>query len=143
MNARTVIYLIAAVIAAAIVLVNWGALAMPVDLQLFIISMRVPVIVLLLVTIAVAVLVNSLAQAIGRRDWQTRQRALEAQLHEARVQLSSADASRLGALQAALERDTAALNAQLEKLLAGQAVLLDQVPEMRELDAHGNRRFEV
>lgn len=143
MTARTIVYGIFAIIGAAIVLANWAILSTAVDLSLFAATVRVPIYVLLILAAAIVLLVDAALEAGARRRWMRERHQLLTERDQARSELANEEASRIGTLRTDLQAELAAIRTDLDRLTEGQRVLLDEIPALRELDAHGKRRIAV
>ena len=120
MSAKGVIYILAAVVIAVLVVANWGLLAGPVELNLLIARFQAPLALLLVLFAAILSLVFISLQALREYAWRRERRSLASALEAARVLAEKEEASRTGALKAALQSELAAIRAQLDRVLTLQ-----------------------
>ncbi|HTV49823.1 MAG TPA: hypothetical protein VME21_01475 [Steroidobacteraceae bacterium] len=116
MSARILGYGVLAILLIVLLIANWHLLAASTALNLVIAHLTAPLIVLMLIIAALALLIDALAHAVERRLWGQERRALARQIEELRVRADQAEGSRLIALQATIERELAAIRAQLERI---------------------------
>jgi hypothetical protein len=143
MTVRTVVYLVLAALAVAVMLANWTIMSTSVDLSLFVATVRVPIYLLLVLAAGLVLVLDALVEAQQRHRWALERRQLLAERDQARLELANEETSRFGTLRTGLQGELSNIRTDLDRLVEGQRVLLDELPAMRELDAHGNRRLPV
>ena len=72
--------------------------------------------------------------ALSQRAWVRERRALRKELEGARLRADHEEESRTGTLRIAMERELAAIRAQLDQLAAGQSALVVRPPTVRPLE---------
>jgi uncharacterized integral membrane protein len=142
MNAKGVAYIVSAIVLGVFVLANWTLFAAPVELNLLIVRVQAPLIILILLVAGVILLVDLGVHALSTRAWVRERRALRKDLEAARSRAEHEEESRTGALRLAMERQLAAIRAQLDLLVDGQAAMLGRPPVVRALEAENPRPFE-
>jgi hypothetical protein len=134
MTAKGVVYIVAAVVLGVFVLANWALLAMPVELNLLIARVQTPFIVLILLVAGMILLVDLAVHALSQRAWVQERRALRKELEGARLRADHEEESRTGALRVTMDRELAAIRAQLDQVIAGQSALLGRAPSVRAIE---------
>lgn len=124
MSAKGVIYILAAVVIAVLVVANWSLLSGTVELHLLIARFQAPLALLLLLFAAIMFLVSLSVQTLREYAWRRERRTLATALEEARLVAEKEEASRTGALKAALQSELATIRAQLDRVLSMQASTL-------------------
>jgi uncharacterized integral membrane protein len=124
MNARGVLYIVAAILIGVFVLANWTLLAASVELHLLIATIHAPLGVLILMIGAAILLIDLAVHTVSRRSWIRDRRLLTTDLESARQRVDREEESRTSALRVTLERELATMRGQLDRLLAGQSTLL-------------------
>jgi uncharacterized integral membrane protein len=118
MSARTIGYVIVALLLVALLVANWHLLAGATQLNLLIAQVSAPLIVLIVVLVGLVLLIEALAHALERRGWRQERYGLAQQLEQLRSRADQAEAARIASLQALLERELAAIRVQLDRVLA-------------------------
>jgi uncharacterized integral membrane protein len=134
MNAKGVAYIVAAIVLGVFVLANWTLFATAVELNFLIARVQAPLIILVLLVAGVILLVTLAIHAVSQRAWVRERRALQKDLEAARLRADHEEESRTGALRVAMERELAAIRAQLDQVVAGQSALLGRAPPTRPLE---------
>ncbi len=134
MNAKGVAYIVAAIIVGVFILANWTLFAATVELNFLIARVQAPLIILMLLVAGVILLVDLGVHALSRRAWVRERRALREDLEGARLRAEHEEESRTGTLRVAMERELAAIRAQLDQLVAGQSALLGRHSIARPLE---------
>jgi len=124
MTARGVAYIVAAVLLAVFLAANWTLFATPVELNLLAMRIQTPLLIVVLSIVAVIALISLIIQASGRRAWTRERRALKSEIEASHVRVENAEESRVANMRVSVERELAAVRAQLAQLLDGQAALL-------------------
>lgn len=120
MSAKGVIYILAGIVLAVLVVANWSLLSGPVELNLLVARFQAPLALLLLLFAGIVLLGSLSVQALKEYAWRRERRTLASQLEAARLIAEKEEASRTGALKATLQNELAAIRAQLDRVLARQ-----------------------
>jgi uncharacterized integral membrane protein len=115
---RTVVYIVVFLVLAVFVLANWQEIARPTRINLLIMEMHAPLGLLLLLIVGGILLLDWAVHGISRFSWSRERRVLLRELEESRLRADKAEESRIHALREAVERETAAIRGQLERVLA-------------------------
>jgi uncharacterized integral membrane protein len=134
MTAKGVAYIVAAVVLGVFVLANWSLFTTFAELNFLVARVQGPLILLMLVVAGVILLVDLAVHALGQRAWVRERRALRKDLESALLRADHEEESRVGTLRVTLERELAAIRAQLDQVLAGQSALLGRPPSARTDD---------
>ncbi|HTX23880.1 MAG TPA: LapA family protein [Steroidobacteraceae bacterium] len=118
MRPRNVAYIIVLLLLLGFLLANWNAIATSSDLNLFVARIHAPFGVLILLVATVIGAVGFVAHALARYGWQRERNRLTQQIEELRLRADQSQESHLGALHALIERETATIRSQLERVLA-------------------------
>ena len=124
MNAKVIIYILAAIVIAVFVAANWGLLLGPVELNLLIARVQAPLALLLLLFAGFILLLDLSVHTFREYAWIRERRALARELDAARLRADKEEESRTGTLKLAIEKDLAVVRAQLDRVLATQSTLL-------------------
>jgi uncharacterized integral membrane protein len=116
MRLRNVLYLIIGLLLLFIVLINWHVIAQSTELNLLFGKVNAPLGVLILLIGAGVFVVDYTAHSLSRMSWARERRELNAQIERQRLLADQAEESRIRALQEVMERELAAIRAQLERL---------------------------
>lgn len=111
MKPRSVLYVVIAVLLVVLVIKNWAVIAPSTQLDLIFVDVKAPLGILILLIGGAILSINFVVNAFERRS-------LAAQLEEQRLRADQAEESRIRALKESLERETAAIRAQLDQLFA-------------------------
>jgi hypothetical protein len=136
MRARAVIYIAVAVIVGAFFIANWALFSTPVSLNVLFARVETPLALLLLVCVGVVLLLDLTAYAFARHKWRAERRQLATEMAAARLRAERAEVraeeeeSRTQALPATMEREFAAIRAQLDRVLAGVQRLTNDTTEI-------------
>jgi uncharacterized integral membrane protein len=117
MKIRTVLYIIVLLIVLAFLLANWRAISNPSDLNFFVARIHAPVGVLILLVAAVIAAIAFIAHGLARYSWQRERRSLAQEIEQLRARAEAVEQSHLQELREVIERETAAIRGQLERLL--------------------------
>ena len=117
MKPRTVAYIILLLILAALLVANRGAIATSTQLNFLVVRAQAPFGVLILVVAALIGLVDFIGHALSHFGWQRERRGLARELEMVREQAEQAEASRIHELKETVERESAEIRAQLDRLL--------------------------
>lgn len=131
MNAKGVAYVVAALVLGVLVAANWALFATPVELNFLAGRVHAPIIILMLLVAGVIALVAIGVHASRRRAWLRERRALTKDLEVARLRAEHEEESRIGTLRVTMERELAAIRAQLDQLLERQSALPGRPPASR------------
>lgn len=117
MRFRTILYVITVIIVGVLALANWEVMMQPVTLNVLVARVLVPLWALLLAPAVVILLIDLLAYGLNRRAWARERQDLTNQIHTLRARADSVEESRIQSLREAMERETAIIRAQLDRLL--------------------------
>jgi hypothetical protein len=140
MNAKGVVYIVAAIVLGALVVANWTLFATPAELNLLAARIQAPLIIILLLIAGVVSLLHLAVFGLSRRAWTRERRILTRELEAARTRADHEEDTRIGALRVSVDRELAAIRARLDQLLEGRSGLLERprevpsVPEPRSLE---------
>jgi len=118
MKLRSVLYIVIGLLVLVLVLINWSVISLPTELHLIFATVRAPLGVLLILIAAAILAVDFTVYALNRLSWTRERRELAAQIEQQRLRADQAEESRIHALRETLERETAAIRAQLDELFA-------------------------
>lgn len=124
MKAKTVFYILAALIVGVLVVANWSLFTTQVELNLLFVRMQAPLAILLLLLAAVILLLDAGVHMVSRHAWMRERRALKSDLEAALLRADREEESRMGTLRVAMERELSVIHAQLDRLMEGQSALL-------------------
>ncbi len=131
MKAKGVAYIVGAVVIGVFVLANWTLFAMAVELNLLIARVQTPLIVLILLVGGMILLSDLAVHALSQRAWSRERRTLRKELEVTRLRAEPEEQSRAAALRVTMERELAAIRAQLDQVIAAQSALLGRAPIVR------------
>ena len=120
MRIRTVVYILVLAIVVAFLLDNWRTISTPTNLNFFVARIYAPVGVLILLVAAVIGAIGLIAHGLARYGWQRERRNLSLELEQLRARVDVSQEARLTELRQTLERETAAIRSQLERLTSNQ-----------------------
>lgn len=120
MRIRTVIYILVLLIVLAFLLDNWHTISNPTDLNFFVARIHAPVGILILLVAVVIAAIGLIAHGLARYAWQRERRNLSQEVEQLRARVDVSQESRLRELREVLERETAAIRSQLERLNSNQ-----------------------
>ena len=118
MRARTVAYVILLLVLVALLIANRTAIATPTPLNFLLAHARAPFGILILIVAVLIALVDFIAHALSRYGWQRERRSLARELEALRAQAEQAEASRIRELKETVERESAAIRAELDRVIA-------------------------
>jgi uncharacterized integral membrane protein len=116
MKARTVAYIIVLLLVVVFLLANWHVISMPVEISFLVTSFRAPLGVLIVLVAAAIFVLDFVSNALARSSWSRERRELTAEVQQLRLRADEAEHSRIKELHETVERETAAIRAQLERL---------------------------
>ncbi|HUN24955.1 MAG TPA: hypothetical protein VMU67_01515 [Steroidobacteraceae bacterium] len=116
MKPRSVAYLIALVLLGVFVLANWNLVARTEELSFLVGRVRAPLGLLIVLLVALVFVIDLAAFGFARRAWGHERRTLTQELELLRLRADRAEESRINELRALVERETAAIRAQLDRL---------------------------
>jgi hypothetical protein len=119
MKARTVAYIIVLILVVVFLLANWRVISMPVEISFLVSSFRAPLGVLIVLVALAIFALDFVSNALARSAWSRERRELTAEVQQLRRRADEAEHSRLKELHETVERETAAIRAQLERLSRG------------------------
>jgi uncharacterized integral membrane protein len=117
---RTVLYIVALLLAGVFAIANWTLLAASVELNLLFAKLQAPLGILMLLLVALIVLFDLGVHAMTHRAWTRERRALAKDLEGLRLRADAEEQSRIAALRSAMERELAAIRGQLDQLIAAR-----------------------
>lgn len=118
MRPRTVVYIILLLILVALLVANRTVIATSTPLNFLVTRANAPFGILILIVAILIALVDFVAHALSRYGWLRERRTLASEIGMLREQAEQAEASRIHELKETVERESAAVRAQLERLLA-------------------------
>jgi uncharacterized integral membrane protein len=116
MRLRNVLYGAIGLLLVLLVLINWQVVAQPTDLNLLFIKVQAPLGVLMLLIAAAILAIDFAVHSLNRLAWSRERRELATQIEQLRLRADEAEETRIRALREILERETAAIRAQLDEL---------------------------
>ena len=119
MRPRTVVYVILAVILAALLIANRAVIATSTPLNFLVTRAHAPFGVLILIVAILIALADFIAHALSRYGWLRERRSLANETGMLRERAEQAEASRIRELKETVERESAAIRSQLDRLTAG------------------------
>ncbi len=118
MRPRNVAYLIVLLLLLVLVLANWNVIASSHEISFLVGRITAPLGVLILVIAALVFAIDLVSHAFSRRAWDQERRSLAQEMERLRVRAEQAEASRIEAVRDLIERETATIRGQLDRLLA-------------------------
>jgi hypothetical protein len=125
--------MIVAVVAAAFFIANWTILSSPVAVNLLLARVETPLAVLLLLCAGLVLLLDWVVHAFGEHSWRAERRQLLAELNSVRLRAEKEEESRTQALRVSVEREFAAVRAQLDRVLMGVQMLENDTMDVSAL----------
>jgi uncharacterized integral membrane protein len=116
MRVRTVVYILVLLIVLAFLLANWRTISNPSDLNFFVARIHAPVGVLILLVAAVIAAIALVTHGLARYSWQRERRGLAQEIEQLRSRAEVVQQSHLQELREVVERESAAIRSQLERL---------------------------
>ncbi len=117
MKPRTVTYIIVLLILLVFVLANWAVITRPTQINLLVARVDAPLGILLLLIAGVILAIDAIVHALSRHAWTKERRSLTEQLERQRARADEAEASRIQALHELVERETAMIRVQLDRIM--------------------------
>jgi len=118
MKARTIANVIVLLIILAFLIANWRVIATPTELNLLFARINAPLGVLIVIIAAAILAVDLIVHALSRRTWSRERLGLARELEALRMRADEVEGARIKELHDQIERETAIIRAQLERLLA-------------------------
>ncbi|MGB6449617.1 MAG: hypothetical protein WBE92_02580 [Steroidobacteraceae bacterium] len=118
MRPRAVAYLIVLALLAVLVLANWNVIASSQEISFLVGRITAPLGVLILVIAALVFAIDLVSHAFARRAWDQERRRLGDEKERMRVRAEQAEESRVEAVRDLIERETAVIRGQLDRVLA-------------------------
>lgn len=115
MRIRTAIYVALLLIIVALLIANRSVIAASTPLNLLVTRANAPYGVLLLIVAALIALVDFISHSVARYGWHRERAGLAREVQALREQAELAEASRIRELKETVERESAAIRAQLER----------------------------
>ncbi|MGH8221048.1 MAG: hypothetical protein ACREUT_21145 [Steroidobacteraceae bacterium] len=119
MRPRSVVYVILLLILVALLVANRSVIATSTPLNFLVMRAQAPFGILILIVAILIALVDYVAHALSRYGWQRERRNLTNEIGMLRERAEQAEASRIRELKETVERESAAIRGQLDRLLAG------------------------
>jgi uncharacterized integral membrane protein len=126
MKARGVVYLLAGGLLAVFAVANWPLLVGSVELNLLFTRLQAPLALLLLLFAGLILLLDLTVHVLREYAWMRERRSLVRELEMARLRADREEESRAGSIKLTVERELAAMRAQLDRVLATQSALLSR-----------------
>ena len=117
MRPRNVVFIVIALLLLFIVLANWGVISQPTEISLLVAHINAPLGLLLLLVALAVFAIDFTMHSLSRFSWSRERRELNAQIEQHRLLADQAEASRVRELRELIERETAAIRAQLDALI--------------------------
>ncbi len=118
MRPRNVVYLVVLLLLLVLVLANWNVIASSHEISFLVGRITAPLGVLILVIAALVFAIDLVSHAFSRRAWEQERRSLAQEMERLRVRAEQAEESRIEAVRDLIERETAVIRGQLDRLLA-------------------------
>ena len=118
MRPRTVVYVILLLILVALLIANRSVIATSTPINFLVARVQAPFGVLILIVAILIALVDFVAHALSRYGWLRERRSLANEIESLRERAEQAEASRIRELKETVERETAAIRSQLDRVLA-------------------------
>ncbi len=118
MRPRTVVYIVLLLILVALLVANREVIATATPLNFLITRANAPFGVLILIVAILIILVDFVAHTLSRYGWLRERRSLAREIEALRERADQAEASRIRELKETVERESAAIRSQLDRLLA-------------------------
>lgn len=118
MRLRTVVYIILLLILVALLVANRSVIATSTPLNFIVARAQGPFGILILIVAILVALVDFIAHALSRYGWTRERRSLADEIAMLRERAEQAEASRIRELKETVERESAAIRGQLDRLLA-------------------------
>lgn len=118
MRLRTVVYIILLLILVALLVANRSVIATSTPLNFIVARAQGPFGILILIVAILVALVDFIAHALSRYGWTRERRSLADEIATLRERAEQAEASRIRELKETVERESAAIRGQLDRLLA-------------------------
>ena len=117
MRPRTVAYVILLLILLALLIANRNLIATSTPINFLVTRVQAPFGVLILIVAILIALVDFIAHALSRYGWTRERRSLANEIGILRERAEQAEASRIRELKETVERETAVIRGQLDRLL--------------------------
>ncbi|HTT02714.1 MAG TPA: hypothetical protein VMG11_11575 [Steroidobacteraceae bacterium] len=118
MKPRTIANIAVLIIVLAFLIANWRVITMSTELNLLFARLQAPLGVLILIVGAAIFAVEFIVHALSRRTWSRERLGLARELEALRLRADEVEGARIKELRDQIERETAVIRAQLERLLA-------------------------
>ena len=118
MKPRTVLYIVITVLLLVLVLINWPVIAQSTELNLIFARVQAPLGVLILLIAGSILAIGFITSSLNQLNWTRERRELSTQLEQQRLRADQMEESRIRELRETVERETAALRAQLDRMAA-------------------------
>ncbi len=118
MRPRNVAYLIVLLLLVVFVIANWNVIASSHEISFLVGRVTAPLGVLILVIAALVFAIDLVSHAFSRRSWDLERRGLSQEMERLRLRAEQAEESRIEAVRDLIERETAVIRGQLDRLLA-------------------------
>jgi len=121
MKPRTIAYILVLLVTLVFVIANWRVITLPTELNLLFARINAPLGVLILIIGATIFAIDFIAHALSRSAWRSERLSLARDIESLRLRADGAEATRIQELRDLVERELAAIRAQLEQLSGGSA----------------------
>ncbi|MGH8258186.1 MAG: LapA family protein [Steroidobacteraceae bacterium] len=118
MRLRTIVYVVLLLIVVALLVANRSVIATSTPLNFIVARANAPFGILILIVAVLIALVDFIAHAFSRLGWQRERRNLRREIELLRERADQAEASRIRELKETVERESAALRSQLDRVLS-------------------------
>jgi uncharacterized integral membrane protein len=97
-----------------LVILNWKVITLSTELKLIFVTVQAPLGVLIVLIAGAVLAVDFAVYSLNRLSWARERRELAAQIEQQRLRADQAEESRIRGLRELMERETAAIRAQLD-----------------------------
>lgn len=118
MRVRNVVYVVLLLIVVALLVANRSVIATSTPLNFLVAQVNAPFGILILIVAVLIALVDFIAHALSRYGWLRERRSLSHEIELLRERADQAEASRIRELRETVERESAAIRDQLDRVLA-------------------------
>lgn len=114
MRPRNVLYIVMGLLLLVLVILNWKVITLSTELKLIFVTVQAPLGVLIVLIAGAVLAVDFAVYSLNRLSWARERRELAAQIEQQRLRADQAEESRIRGLRELMERETAAIRAQLD-----------------------------
>jgi uncharacterized integral membrane protein len=118
MRPRNILYVVLLLIVVALLVANRDVIATSTPINFLVARASAPFGILILIVAILIILVDFIAHSVSRYGWSRERRGLAREIEALRERAEQAEASRIRELKETVERETASIRAQLDRVLA-------------------------